>query len=609
MPVDAARPRAEVPSEYCWRPQHLVLDDEAWDEQYEALCSDLPMLSQCSGQLHDPRQLLGCLDQLFELRRRLALLSSYAHRRHDEDMSVGKYQALRERVEKLTIQLDESSAFVEPELCQMADVQLSEIQKRPELCDYNRYINGVQRRKAHILSVSEEKLMASLSLTRDNAHSAYSAFSGADLRFDPIRINGQTIQLTQAEFSRYRASCDRKLRKAAFEQFFGTFFMYRNTLAALLSGHLNANVVFARARKFESALESALYPDELPRSVYEQMNRAVRSELPTLHRYLNVRRKLLGVDELHYYDLYAPIVQQDVALTFDYSASVRTLVEALRPLGADYVADLAEGLALENGWIDVYPNKGKRTGAYMDGSAYGVHPFVLCNHLDDLNSLSTLAHEMGHAMHTFYTNRKQPFAKADYSIFVAEVASTVNEALLGEYLLSQASDDRVRLYLLGQQLEGFRQTLFRQAMFAEFEAAAYERVESGAALTADDLSHEYLSVARAYYGHPDVVTVDDRYGIEWAYVPHFYYNFYVFQYATGIVAATALASAIRETDSAKEAYRTGLLEAGCATSPVDTLRNAGVDLTSKEPYEVTGRVFDRTISEVESVAARISSLD
>ncbi len=597
--------REQIPPEHRWKTQHLFRSDAAWERERATIASDFEALDAYRGRLKKGGKdvVLACLDDLFGLRQRLARLSSYASRKNDEDTQVARYQAMREVVEKLASDLEARGSFVEPELLSFSAKALRELAEEADLAPYSRVLLEILRRKPHILGSKEEGILASFSLMRDAGHNAYSAFSGAELHFPEIKDErGKNVRLTQATFARYRASHDRRVRKDAFEAFFGTYQSYRSTFASLLSAQVNANVVYGRARRYGSALEAALDPDDLPTTAYHSMIDAVHRHLPLLHRYLRLRRKLLGVRRLFYHDLYPSIVEK-VKLRFPYEKAAGHLLAALAPMGKRYLQPLARGLVPKSGWIDPFPNTGKRSGAYMDGSAYDVHPFVLGNYLGDYGSLSMLAHEMGHAMHSYFSNRMQPYPKADYSIFVAEVASTLNEALLANYVIENETNKRKKLYLLGEQLEGFRQTMFRQAMFAEFELAMYERAEAGEALTADALSEIYLAVARRTYGHDEgVVHVDERYAIEWAYIPHFYYNFYVFQYVTGMTAATALAELIRaEGAAARDRYINELLCGGSSDAPIAILARAGVDLRDAKPYDIALGVFERTLAEVEAL--------
>ncbi|MCC6748687.1 MAG: oligoendopeptidase F [Deltaproteobacteria bacterium] len=601
----ASPERSTVAAADKWKTEHLYPNDAAWEKDRQALVASLAGIAECRGRFKGDRALvLTCLERTFAARKRYARLANYASRRHDEDTRVPGYQGMKEVIEKVGTDFRATTAFIEPELLSLPASFLKGLTGAPDFADYDRYLREVLRLKPHILSPAEEGLLAQASQMQNAGYNAYSAFSGADLVFPTVKDErGKEVRLTQALFSRFRTSPDRKVRKAAFDTLFSTYHGYRNTLASLLSAQVNANLVFVKARKYSSALEAALYPDDIPVSVYENMIAAVNRHLPTLHRYLALRRKRLGLKQLHYYDLYAPIVEK-VTLRYPVPKARQTLVEALAPLGSPYTEALARGLAADAGWLDLVPNKGKRSGAYMDGSAYDVHPFVLGNYLDDYNSLSMLAHEMGHAMHSHFSNRHQPYPKADYSIFTAEVASTLNEALLAEHLLRAAKRPGEQLFLLGEQMEGFRLTLFRQCLFAEFELELYRRAERQEALTADVLSELYLKLARRYYGHDDkVVVVDEAYAAEWAYIPHFFYNFYVFQYVTGITAATALAELIREQGAtARDRYLDNLIKAGGSDAPIEILKRAGVDLRTTQPYDLAVGVFNRTLDRAEALS-------
>ncbi|MBK8481623.1 MAG: oligoendopeptidase F family protein [Proteobacteria bacterium] len=589
-----------------WNTRHLYPSEAAWGRARRALRAALAGIRACRGTLAGgPAPVRRCLDRAFAAQRDLARLTSYAERRHDEDTRVARYQALREVAEKLATELLEACSFIEPELAALPEPRLRRLCQHPSLAAYTRFLGEVLRLRPHLLSAAEEALLARTSLLRETGQQAYATFCGADLVFPPLRsATGRGLPLTQALFPRYRAAPDRALRERAFSTYFGTFQRYRHTLAALLSAQVNANITFARARRYDTALAAALHDDELPLEVYSRTIAAAHEHLPLLHRYFRLRRRRLGVARLRYHDLYAPIVER-ASFHFPLARARETLQAALAPLGGEYAAVLAQALGARSGWIDLYPQPGKASGAYMDGSAYDVHPYVLGNYLDDFNSLSMLAHELGHALHSFFSNRAQPYPKAEYATFVAEVASTLNEILLSAHLRRSARTPRQRLFLLGEQLEGFRTTFFRQALFAEFELAIYERAEAGQALTADVLSAVYLRLLRKYHGHErGVVEVDERCAIEWACIPHFFLGFYVFQYATGWTAATALAEAIaREGAAASRRYAEALLTTGRSAPPLVLLARAGVDLTGIEPYRLAMAAFERALAEAEALAA------
>jgi oligoendopeptidase F len=600
--------RKEIPSQYRWKTAHLFKSDAAWERERKSLVASLSGIAEHRGKLKQGRRrVLTCIQRYFEAHRRLSRLINYAHRLYDQDTRVPRYQGFKAVIEKVATDFAEISSFLQPELLSLPAATLRALIKDPAFAEYGMYLQDILRNKPHILSQREEALLASASQMRDTGHEVYSTFTGADIRFPEIEDErGRRVRLTQSLFARYRSSPDRKVRKAAFSAFFGTYHGYRNTLASLLSAQVNANITYARARNYGSALEAALDANNIPTSVYRNMIKAVNRYLPLLHRYLKLRRKLLGLRQLRYHDMYPPMMER-ASLKYSYDEARELLVSSLAPMGQEYVEVLAAGLNPRKGWVDPFPNKGKRSGAYMDGSAYDVHPYVLANFIGDYGSVSTIAHEMGHAMHSYLSNDNQPYGKSGYSIFVAEVASTFNEALLMEHLLGQVKQPRKRLYLLGEQLESFRQTLFRQSMFAEFELAVYERGERKLALTAEDISRIYLGICRRYYGHQrKVVLVDEQYGIEWAYVPHFYYNFYVYQYVTGITAATALAELVLKRGApARDRYLEHLLKAGGSDYPIQLLERAGVDLTTTRPYDMAMGVFERTLLEAEKLVASL----
>ncbi len=602
MASQATPDRESIPEQYKWKTKDLYPNDGAWEKERQRLIVSFKAIAECRGKLGQGKAMVRtCLDRAFAARKRLARLASYAHRKYDEDTRVAKYQGYREVMEKVAADYSAVTAFIQPEFLALPLKTLQGMISDKLFSDYDQFLREIVRLKPHILSPAEEALLAATSLMKDTGYNVYSNFSGADLKFPAIRDDqGKLVQLTQALFTRYRASASREVRKAAFAAFFGTFSSFKNTLASLLSAQVNANIVYALARKYGSTLQAALDQNDIPLSVYHTMIKVMNDNLPVLHRYLKLRQKLLNIKQLRYYDLYPPIIKK-VDLQYPYDKARDILTAALAPLGKVYVNVLAAGLKPESGWVDPFPNTGKRSGAYMDGSAYDVHPYILGNYLGDYNSLGMMAHEMGHALHSYWSNKRQPFAKAEYPIFLAEVASTLNEALLMKHMLRHVTDPRKKLFLLGEQLEGFRQTLFRQAMFAEFELGLYQRAEKKEALTADKISELYLEIARRYYGHDrGLVLVDELYGIEWAFVPHFYYNFYVYQYVTGITAATALAEMIaKDGENVRNPYINNLLSAGGSDYPIRLLKRAGVDLTTLKPYKIALQVFQETLNQAE----------
>ncbi len=596
--------RSQVPARYKWQTKHLYQTDKVWERDRRKLLGQLKSVKLCQGKLGNGVDTVKrCLDRVFAARRRLAKLNVYARRIHDQDTRVSKYRASKSLMDKMDTKFNSASAYLEPELLALPAAELSKLTAEPKLKDYDQYLRQLLRRKPHVLSPKEEALLAKTTEMQRAGYNMYSTFTAAEMPFPMVAVGGgKKVRMTQALYTRYRSDDDRKVRKRVFDRFFGTYNKYRRTLAGMLATQINANITVAKARKYKSALHAALDANAVPVKVYRQMIKAIHGYLPLLHRYLKLRKRLLGVKQLRYYDMYPPMIKK-VALKYPYDAGRKQISRALAPLGDKNVAAVTAGMDPKNGWVDVYPNQGKRSGAYMDGGGYRIHPFVLCNYLDNYDSLTTLAHEMGHAIHSRLTNRAQPFAKADYTIFLAEIASTTNEALLMEHMLDREKDPRKRLFLLGQRMESFRTTIFRQAMFAEFELAVYSAAEKDKPITADLLTKAYLKLLEKYYGHRrKVVKIDPRYALEWAYIPHFYYNYYVFQYTTGMTAATALSEKIRRKGTkARDRYIQHLLKAGASDYPIKLLRQAGVDLRTTKPYAVAMGVFKRALNEAEKI--------
>jgi oligoendopeptidase F len=456
-----------------------------------------------------------------------------------------------------------------------------------------------------VLGRGEEELIAGSAVMGGAPYNIFQAYTGSDMNFGEITDSaGAKVKLSVAAYIKYRESPVREDRAKVFETFFGAYRRDANTLATTLASQVDANVFYAKARRYGSALEASLFPDNVPPSLYDNLVANIAANVPVLHRYLGMRKKLLGLDELRYYDLYVPVIDK-VDIKSDYATGAKVVAEALAPMGPEYRKVLTDAMQPGSGWIDVYPNQGKRTGAYMTGDHYDVHPYVLLNFVDNYNAVSTLAHEMGHAMHSHLSNRAQPYPKADYPIFVAEVASTFHEALLMEHMLRTVTDPEQRLYLLVESMEMFRTTMFRQAMFADFEREVYRKAEKKEPLTAESISAVYLGMLKRYYGHEKgVVKIDDLYAYEWAYIPHFYYNFYVYQYVTGFIAANALAQdVLAKGDKARDRYVGSMLKGGSSDYALNLLKSAGVDMLAREPYEKAIALFERRMDEAEKIIA------
>ena len=591
------RERCEIPVEDTWAIEDLYATDETWEQELTSLSEDEKVLTEFNGKLADSAEsLYAYLERTEAVNAKAELLGNYCMRRADVDTRDAKYQAMVGKFMSVVVGLSAATSFETPEIMAISDESLDGFYTvYPKLERYRRYLTDLRRRKAHVLSPAEEKLLAAageLALAPDNI---YGMFADADISFpDAIDAEGKPHPLTQGTFVPCQESPDRVLRKSAYENLYRTFAKFKNTAAATLNAQNKQLKFFAEARKYNNAFEASLDRTNVPTSVYLNLIEAVHKNFDKMHRYVRLRKKLLGVDELHFYDVYTPLVA-DVDKKIPYSGAKQTIYDALAPLGDDYRKVLREGF--DSRWIDVYQNVGKRSGAYSAGAA--VHPYVLMNYSGTLDSQFTLAHEMGHALHSYYSNKNQNSIDSDYVIFVAEVASTCNEALLMEYLLSKTTDKKERAYLINHFLDQFKGTLYRQTMFAEFELNIGRMVAEGKTLTADVLCDEYRRLNEAYYG-PDMI-VDDEIAMEWARIPHFYYNYYVFQYATGYSAAIALSRKIlNEGETAVKDYL-NFLSGGCSKSPIDLLKGAGVDMTSPAPVEEALQLFGTLLDEMEAL--------
>ena len=590
------RSREEIPEEDKWAIEDLYATDAAWEEDLKTVADDQEYLASFAGKLADPRQLYDYLHRSEELNTKADRLGNYCMRKADEDTRNATYQAMQGRFMSVFVALGAATSFDTPEIMSISDEDMDRFYREyPALERYRRYLTNLRRMKAHTLSAAEEKLLAAAGEMADAPDSIYGAFADADLTFpDAVDSKGEKHPLTQGTFVPLEESTDRILRKSAYENLYDSFAAFKNTAAATLNAQNKQLKFFAEARKYENAFERSLDRTNVPTSVYLNLIEAVHNNVDKMHRYVRLRKKLLGVDQLHFYDIYTPLVA-DADRKIPYGEAKQTIYDALHPLGEDYRAILKEGF--ENRWIDVYQNTGKRSGAYSAGAQ--VHPFVLMNYSGTLDSQFTLAHEMGHAIHSYLSNKHQKAIDADYVIFVAEVASTCNEALLMEYLLGKTTDKKERAYLINHFLDQFKGTIYRQTMFAEFELNIGRLVAEGQTLTAEVLCAEYKRLNELYYG-PDMV-VDDRIAMEWARIPHFYYNYYVFQYATGYSAAIALSRRIlAEGETAVKDYL-NFLSGGCSKSPIDLLKGAGVDMTSPAPVNQALELFGQLLDEMEAL--------
>lgn len=594
---ETIRERKDIPLKDTWALEDLYATDADWEKALARMQARMPELSEFEGKLAQNGQTLcAFLALLEELDTQAESLGNYAMRRGDQDTRDANYQAMNGKFISAVTELSAGLSFATPEIMAIPEESLEGFYADcPRLERYRRYLTDQRRKKAHTLSAAEERLLAAAAEMAGAPDSIYSSLLNADLTYpDALDSEGKPHSLSQSTFVPLEESGDRVLRKSAYENLYHTLNGMRNTAAGLLDAQNKQQKFYATARKYSSAREAALDGTNVPLSVYDNLIEAVHRNLDKMHRYVRLRKKLLGVDRLHFYDIYTPLVQ-DLNKSIPYEQAKQTVYDALHPLGEDYRKILKEGF--DNRWIDVYENRGKRTGAYSAGTK--VHPYVLLNYTGSLDSEFTLAHEMGHALHSYLSNKHQNPIDSDYVIFVAEVASTCNEALLMEYLLKRTRDKKERAYLINYFLDQFKGTIYRQVMFAEFEKTIGQMVDAGQTLTADVLCAEYRRLAELYYG-PDM-EVDEEIAIEWARIPHFYYDYYVFQYATGYAAAIALSRRIlSEGEPAVKDYL-GFLSGGCSKSPIDLLKGAGVDMTGPQPVNDALALFGELLDEMESL--------
>ncbi|MBN8433344.1 oligoendopeptidase F [Priestia flexa] len=588
--------RSEIKVEDTWRLEDIFETDEAWEKEFQAVKALVPEMEQYRGKLGESADtLFKALQQQDELTMRVSKLYTYAHMRYDQDTTNSFYQGLNDRIKMLYTEIASALSYVTPELLAVDEETLKQYLKdSKDLQLYAHALDEVNRERPHILSESEEAILAQASEALGASSNTFGMLNNADLEFPSIKDeNGEEVEITHGRYIRFLESSDRRVREEAFKAVYDTYGKFKNTFASTLSGTVKKDNFSAKVRNYESARHAALSANNIPEEVYDNLVATVNEYLPLLQRYIDLRKKVLGVDELHMYDLYTPLVQ-DVKMEIPYSEAKDYLLKGLAPLGEEYISILKEGF--ENRWVDVHENKGKRSGAYSSGT-YGTNPYILMNWQDNVNNLFTLAHEFGHSVHSYYTRKEQPYPYGDYSIFVAEVASTCNEALLNDYLLKTIDDEKKRLYLLNHYLEGFRGTVFRQTMFAEFEHEIHVRAQNGEPLTPELLTKLYYDLNKKYFG--DNLVIDEEIGLEWARIPHFYYNYYVYQYATGFSAAAALSKQIlEEGDAAVERYL-GFLKAGSSDYPIEVLKRAGVDMTTAEPIKEALEVFKEKLEEME----------
>lgn len=598
----ADRDRTKIPEKYKWNLTDLYSSDDAWKSAKDKLIADIPSLSQFQGRLSEsPAQLLACLDLIYRLSKDYSRLSVYAQLGSDADTRDATRMGMAQGMSQVGADFAAKSSFFEPEVLALGKEKVeSFLTLEPKLGIYRHGLEDILRRQAHTGTSGEEKIKADAGLMADVPGNVYSIFSNADFPFPSITLSdGSTVKLDKSAFTLYRASTNRQDRKNVFAAFMGKLGEYQRTFGADLYGEVKRDMFYMRAGKYRSSLEKALDGSNIPTDVYASLVKNVNDNLSTFHRYLRLRQRMLGVDTLHYYDLYAPVLK-DIDTKYTFEEAEAHVMAALRPLGDDYRK--AASRAFSERWFDVFPNDGKVAGAYSNGGAYDVHPYMLLNFNGKYDDVSTLAHELGHTMHSYLANKAQPYPTADYSTFVAEVASTFNEALLLEHMMKSVKTDNERLALLSNYLDGIRGTFFRQTQFAEFELRIHEMAEQGETLTGEALSNLYLAITRKYYGHDrGVCVVDDNIKNEWMYIPHFYYNFYVFQYATSLTASAALSEQVLAGDKDATKRYLALLSTGGADYPVAELKKAGVDMTTSMPAQLMMKKMNRVLDEMEQL--------
>jgi oligoendopeptidase F len=601
------RNRASIADKYKWNLADLYPTEAAWRVEKDRLTGQLPSLRAFMGRLASSASVLAdALDAVMALRKQLMRLHVYASMLSDEDTRDSTHQGMRQEMTQVEAALGAESAYIEPELLRAGPGELAGfLAAEPRLGIYAHLLRDITRRAAHTLSDSEEKLLADVGPLAGAPSNVYGILSNADFPYPVVTLtDGRQLKVDQARYTELRALPNRADRQAVMSAFFTALGDYRRTLGTTMDGHVQKVAFFAKARKYGSALEYALDGPNVPTSVYMRLIEGVNRYLPAFHRYLKLRARILGIEQLHYYDLYAPLVAS-VDTQYSPEEAEAFIVSAVAPLGAEYQATVAR--AFRERWIDMFPTDGKRSGAYSEGAAYDVHPFILMNYNAKFDDVSTLAHELGHTMQSYLSNRSQPFVTADYPIFVAEVASTFNEALLVDYMLRTVTDDAMRLSLLGNYLESIKSTVFRQTQFAEFELRMHERAAKGMPITGDALADLYMEIVRRYYGHEaGICVVDDYVQHEWSYIPHFYHEFYVYQYATSFTASEALAARVKADDTDTTRRYLEFLSAGGSKYPIELLEDAGVDMTTDEPLDLTMREMTRVMDEIERLLARMA---
>jgi len=594
--------RNAIEDQYKWNLSHLYSSDKSWEEARDKIVAEMPKIEQFKGKLtKSSADLLACLEFTTELDKESSRLFIYTSMNSDQDTRDSKYMSMQQSLEQIFTTYGTKTAFIEPELLTV-DWKVIEgfIKEQKGLEVYKKDLYDLFKKKEHTLSEPEERILARSSMITGVANDIYGTFKDAEMPSPEVTLSNNTkLKLTASAFNKIRTSANRADRRIAFEAYWKNFANYKATYGQMLYGNVKEHIFRAQSRKYGSAIEASLSPKDIPVSVYQSLVDNVNKNLPAFHRYLSIKKRMLGVDTLKYLDLYAPVVK-NVDLKYSYDEARKVVLEALAPLGTEYVKTVNK--AINERWIDVYPNTGKRSGAYSNGGAFDVHPYILMNFNESYSDVSTMAHELGHTMHSFLSNKTQPYPRSHYTTFVAEVASTFNEVLLFNYMIKNVKDDDTRLSLLMNWLDGFKGTLFRQTQFAEFEQKIHEEVEKGKPLTGDYLSELYGDILKKYYGHDQkLCMIDDYNKIEWANIPHFYMNFYVYQYSTSFTASISLAEKVINNEPGALDKYLKFLSSGGSDYPIKLLKNAGVDMTTSVPFEKTIQAMNKVMDEIETI--------
>ena len=599
---EANRNRDQIESKYKWNLTDLYKTNNIWRTEKDNFEKSLNKFKIFQGILNNSAdELYACLTLLMEKDKELSRLYSYASMLSDQNTKESTPLGMKQEMDQLATKFSSAISFIDPEVLAITKDRMKEFYKtKPELKLFTQFLDDIQRKREHTLDSVGEKIIANAGIMAGSPDDIFSIFSNADLPYPTVKLSsGDDAYLDAAGYALNRASSIRDDRKKVFETFFGTLKKFERTFGTQLYSQVKKDMFYKNVRKYDSCLERALDANNIPVSVYTTLIDNAHKNFPTLYRYLKLRKRMLGLDELHYYDMYPSLVKK-VDMDYDAEEAENVIKKALSVLGDNYVNTL--DIAFDNRWIDMYPTPGKRSGAYSNGSAYDIHPYILMNFNGKYDDVSTLAHELGHTMHSYYSNKNQPYVNADYPIFLAEVASTSNEILLANYVLNQITNKDKKLSLLGSQLESFRTTLFRQIMFAEFELKMHEMAENGKSLTGDALTKLYLGLLKTYYGADKGITkIEDLYGVEWAYIPHFYYNFYVFQYATSYCASNAIAEKILEDKTMKDKFIKKFLSAGSSEYAIPILKGVGVDMSTSEPFDLAMKKMNLIMDEMEKI--------